>query len=148
MQRYDLASREDIIANSSDVNQSNIKKKFELTPSLNVTKKRLTTEVDFRVLSCIQTIDSLVTDDNVTLTKLSRASFLSESRLSHLFKDQVGISIHQYILWKKILLAVSKSKEGYSLTECAHYAGFSDSSHFNKVFSKMFGVNPFFVLKN
>jgi AraC-like DNA-binding protein len=60
----------------------------------------------------------------------------------------MGISVHQCILWKKILLAVQRTREGYSLTEAAHDAGFSDSSHFNKVFNKMFGVNPFFVLKS
>jgi AraC-like DNA-binding protein len=93
-------------------------------------------------------MNTLVADEKLTVSKLSSASFLSESRLAHLFKKQLGISVHQCILWKKILLAVLKSREGYSLTECAHYVGFSDSSHFNKVFYKMFGVNPFFVLKD
>lgn len=148
MQQYDLASRGNIIVNPSELDQFHIKEKFGISPVLNSIETNFTTDLDFRIISCIQTINSLVADDNVTLTKLSRASFLSESRLSHLFKNQLGISVHQYILWKKTLLAVSKSREGYSLTECAHYAGFSDSSHFNKVFYKMFGVNPFFVLKS
>ena len=107
----------------------------------------LASQIDFRISTCIQTI-SANSDDKLTLAQLSRTSFLSESRLAHLFKKQLGISVHQCILWKKILLAVLKSREGYSLTECAHYVGFSDSSHFNKVFYKMFGVNPFFVLKD
>jgi AraC-like DNA-binding protein len=104
--------------------------------------------LDHRILSCIQTINAQTTSNDIALSQLSRASFLSESRLSHLFKNQLGISVHQYILWKKILLAISESTKGYSLTECAHYVGFSDSSHFNKVFYKTFGVNPFFVLKS
>jgi len=68
--------------------------------------------------------------------------------LPGLFKKQLGISVHQCLLWKKIVLAALKSREGYSLTECAHYVGFSDSSHFNKVFYKMFGITPFFVFKD
>jgi len=104
--------------------------------------------LDFRISKCIQAINSLVTNEKLTVSELARASFLSESRLAHLFRKQLGISVHQCILWKRILLAVLKSREGYSLTECAHYVGFSDSSHFNKVFYKMFGVNPFFVLKD
>ena len=105
-------------------------------------------DVGFRISKCIEIISSRATDFKLTVSQLSRASFLSESRLAHLFKKQLGVSVHQCILWKKILLAVLKSREGYSLTECAHYVGFSDSSHFNKVFYKMFGVTPFFVLKD
>jgi AraC-like DNA-binding protein len=105
-------------------------------------------QIDSRISICLQTINTLVTDQKLTISQLSKASFLSESRLAHLFKKQLGISVHQCILWKKMLLAVLKSREGYSLTECAHHVGFSDSSHFNKVFYRMFGVNPFFVLKD
>jgi AraC-like DNA-binding protein len=46
------------------------------------------------------------------------------------------------------MLVAAKSREGLSITECAHFAGFADSSHFNKVFNKMFGIKPFFVLKS
>jgi len=147
LQEYDLPSQKDIIINHPALNQFHKKGAFDIEWMLNKAKTNGNMQVDFRISKCIETINALGTDQKLTVSQLSRASFLSESRLAHLFKKQLGISVHQCILWKKILQAVLKSREGYSLTECAHYVGFTDSSHFNKVFYKMFGVNPFFVLK-
>ncbi len=148
LQQYDLPSQKNIIINPSALNQFHKKREFDISLMLNKAKANSSKYVDFRIAKCIETMNTFITDEKLTISQLSEASFLSESRLAHLFKKQLGISVHQCILWKKILLAVSKSREGYSLTECAHYVGFSDSSHFNKVFYKMFGVNPFFVLKD
>lgn len=147
LQQYDLPSQKDIIINPPALDQFHKEGEFDISLMLNKAETNGTKHVDFRISKCIETIDAFSTEQKLTLSQLSKASFLSESRLAHLFKKQLGISVHQCILWKKILVAVLKSREGYSLTECAHYVGFSDSSHFNKVFYKMFGVNPFFVLK-
>ncbi|NSL88272.1 helix-turn-helix transcriptional regulator [Chitinophaga sp. Mgbs1] len=104
--------------------------------------------MDSRILHCMEMIDARLTGDNIPLAELSAAVCLSEGRLSHLFKGETGISVHQYMLWKKMLLAVRLSREGHSLTACAHYVGFTDSSHFNRVFYRMFGIKPFFALKS
>ena len=148
LQQYNLASQKSIIINPPGLDQFNTNGAFDIALMLNSTTTNHPKNVDPRISKCIETMNALVMDNKLTVSQLSKASFLSESRLAHLFKKQLGISVHQCILWKKILLAVLKSREGYSLTECAHYVGFSDSSHFNKVFYKMFGVNPFFVLKD
>lgn len=105
-------------------------------------------ELDERIRHCLEAIDTRLGLSDLTVKELSRISFLSESRLSHLFREQTGISIRQYILWKKVCLAVSRVVIGQSLTDGAHYAGFSDSAHFHKAFSNMFGVNPFLGLKS
>jgi AraC-like DNA-binding protein len=148
LQQYDLASQKSIIVNPPALHQFHKKGKFDVSLMLDSAETNPGMPVDARIAKCIQTMNALVTDQKLTVSQLSGASFISESRLAHLFKKQLGISVHQCILWKKILLAVLKSREGYSLTECAHDVGFSDSSHLNKVFYKMFGVNPFFVLKD
>jgi AraC-like DNA-binding protein len=148
IQQYDLTSLKDVIVNPSDLSRFYKKDKFDISLILKCAQSNHIKSMDYRILNCVREINSHVTDEKITLLQLSKASFLSESRLAHLFKEQLGISVHQCILWKKIFLAALKSREGYSLTECAHYLGFSDSSHFYKVFHKMFGVNPFFVLKD
>lgn len=148
MQQYHLASLKNILVNVPELEQFHNDGKFDIAQIVESAKTSVAEALDSRVLNCIQAIDFLSTSQKVPLSQLSDVSFLSEGRLSHLFKKQLGISIHQYILWKKITLAVLKSREGYSLTECAHYVGFADSSHFNKVFFKMFGIKPFFVLKS
>jgi AraC-like DNA-binding protein len=148
LQQYDLVSQKSIIVDPPELSRFHNKGKLDISLLLNKTGTNRPLQVDSRISICLQTINTLVADQKLTISQLSKASFLSESRLAHLFKKQLGISVHQCILWKKMLLAVLKSREGYSLTECAHHVGFSDSSHFNKVFYRMFGVNPFFVLKD
>ena len=102
---------------------------------------------DNRIQKCLDWIESNYMTEGVTIARLAEEMFLSPDRAAHLFKEEVGTSIHQYILWKRIDLAAKMSLDGYSLTECAHACGFTDSAHFNRVFKKMFGVNPSFALR-
>ncbi len=146
-QLFQLVSQKDVITDPAELNPFYKDGRFNIPLMQHCLETTPADDLDPRIGSCLQEINSLVTHQKITLSQLAEVSFLSESRLSHLFKEQLGISIHQCILWKKILLAVLKSQEGYSLTACAHYVGFSDSSHFCKVFSRMFGINPFFVLR-
>ena len=66
---------------------------------------------------------------------------LSKSRFSHLFKEQMGISLHRY-------LALDKMKKGYlsfleygNITEAAMRAGFDSPSHFAATCKRMFGIS-------
>lgn len=105
------------------------------------------TDMDCRIQCCLDWINSNYSTDGINITMLSEIVFLSESRLSHLFKKHVGTSVHQYILWKKTEMAMKHALEGFSLTDCAYSSGFADSSHFIKTFQKMFGIYPSFATK-
>ncbi|MFA6979638.1 MAG: AraC family transcriptional regulator [Ignavibacteriaceae bacterium] len=87
-------------------------------------------------------------DKKITLEFIAQSVFLSESRLVHLFKEQIGISIRKYILWNRINIAVKKIIDKENLTEAAYSAGFSDAAHFSRTFSKVFGISPSTILKN
>jgi AraC-like DNA-binding protein len=106
------------------------------------TSRRFSKGIDRRIQTCLNIIEAVDTEEAITVAKLAEKSFLSASRLAHLFKEQLGISVRQYVLWKRIEIALKKWHEGRSFTESAHSAGFSDSSHFNRVVKKMFGVKP------
>ena len=147
LQEYNLALLNNIIINPPGIQQWYKNGSFDISFLLNKARENQDVKIDPRITTCIQTINAYNGDTRLTVDWLAKTSFISGSRLAHLFKKQTGISVHQCILWKKILLAVQRTREGYSLTEAAHDTGFSDSSHFNKVFNRMFGVNPFFVLK-
>jgi AraC-like DNA-binding protein len=73
---------------------------------------------------------------------------LSEGRLAHLFKEQLGIPIRRYLLWLRLVHAIENLSENVSLTTAAHNAGFADSAHFTRTFRRMFGVTPSALFKN
>ena len=67
---------------------------------------------------------------------------VSVSHLAHTFKKQMNISIHQYILKKKLVIAHHKILDGTPATQAAIECGFNDYSGFYKQFKKMFNKAP------
>lgn len=84
----------------------------------------------------------------VSLESLSKSVFLSESRLSHLFKENIGISISSYILNYKVRKAFKLIFEGKSITTSALEAGFYSSSHLTNVCKEKLGMIPSAIKKN
>jgi AraC-like DNA-binding protein len=80
--------------------------------------------------------------------QLTNISFLSESRLLHLFKEVMGLPFRNYILWYRLKVALKHLIREGTLTEAAHIAGFSDQSHFTRTCQKMIGVPPSIITKN
>jgi AraC-like DNA-binding protein len=72
---------------------------------------------------------------------------LSSSRFAHLFSDGCGISYRAFVKWKKLRAALSSFAGGGNLTSAAHAGGFSDSAHFSRTFSDMFGTSPVNALR-
>lgn len=73
-------------------------------------------------------------------SQLARVARLSESRLQHLFREQVGVPVRRYLLWQRILTAMSHLATGGSVTDAAHAAGFADGAHLSRVMRRMNGV--------
>ena len=72
---------------------------------------------------------------------------LSASRLSHLFSQEMGVSLKQHLLWQKLYHAGSRIATGELIMEAAVAAGFSDAAHFTRKFTKIFGLPPSKILK-
>lgn len=81
------------------------------------------------------------------LSDLAAHVHLSESRLSHLFKQEIGIPLQRYLLWYKVAQTAFQIGRGMSLTDAAIDAGFADSAHFSRTFRAMFGITPSQILK-
>ncbi|MFW6009730.1 MAG: helix-turn-helix transcriptional regulator [Actinomycetota bacterium] len=77
-----------------------------------------------------------------SVDELCAAAHLSESRLQHLFRDQVGVPIRRYLLWHRLLTALGELTGGASVTAAAHAAGFADGPHFTRVAKRMTGIAP------
>lgn len=67
---------------------------------------------------------------------------ISQDRCMHWFKEQFGLPLRQYLLWKRLHIAARLLQSGTNLTDASYAAGFSDQSHLSKTFKKMFGVPP------
>ncbi|WP_192804952.1 helix-turn-helix transcriptional regulator [Noviherbaspirillum aerium] len=73
---------------------------------------------------------------------LARKVHLSESRFTHLFREQTGMTLSRYLLWMRLLAGVAAVARGDSLTTAAHQAGFADLAHMSRSFRNTFGVVP------
>lgn len=86
--------------------------------------------------------------DQLTIRTLAKLVFLSESRLSHLFKKEIGISISSYLLHMKMRKAFYLIFQGYKLTDAAIQSGFSSSSHFSRSVLEKLGMSPSMISKD
>ncbi len=59
-------------------------------------------------------------EKKVSTKTLADSVFLSESRLTHLFTEHVGIPIRRYRLWLRLLEALEEIFNGSSFTTAAH----------------------------
>lgn len=84
----------------------------------------------------------LARDHRHALDTLADQACLSYYRMSHLFSHEMGLSLRQYVLSLKIHAAARCIGAGLSLTATAHEAGFTDSAHLSRVWSKAFGGPP------
>lgn len=73
---------------------------------------------------------------------------LSSSRLSHLFKEQIGIPLKSYIQFHQMQTAFLALLNGKNITEAAMLAGFDSPSHFAAVTKKMMGMSASISVKN
>jgi AraC-like DNA-binding protein len=65
---------------------------------------------------------------------------LSESRLSHLFKENTGVSLSSYIVLHKLQKAMIYIFDKMSITDAALLAGFDSPSHFAAVSKRLLGM--------
>jgi len=79
-------------------------------------------------------------DTPVSLADAATHVGLSSGRARHLFVEQTGLPFRTYLLWQRLTKAVELFSSGTSLTDAAHGAGFSDSSHLSRTFRRMFGI--------
>ena len=81
-------------------------------------------------------------NEDLRLDTLSELFFVSKYHISHLFKDKMGISLHQYILKKRLSMSKDALINGRKPSEVFREYGFSDYSVFYRAFVKEFGLSP------
>ena len=79
---------------------------------------------------------------SISLDELAEALFVNKYYLAHLFKEEVGISPHSYILKKRLILSKELIEQGLPITEIYLRCGFADYTHFFRAFKKEFDLTP------
>ena len=95
---------------------------------------------DARIEDALSHLESLDCITRGTIDELAVRACLSKSRLSHLFSQEMGISLHRYLAFAKMKLAARYASEGATLTDAAIRAGFDSSSHLSSTVRRMFGI--------
>jgi len=96
-----------------------------------------------RIQTCLNYLESPTADYPKMIETLKAETYLSESRLSHIFKADMGISLKKYLVWNRLKKALKLFiEEEANLYEAAFRSGFYDQAHLSKAFKNMLGINP------
>lgn len=77
------------------------------------------------------------------LAQLAQLAGMSPSKLTDLFRQVFGESIYEY--YQKVRMAEAGHllrQAGYSVSETGYQLGFSNLSHFSRLFEKHYGIKP------
>jgi len=141
--------------------QIDFSKKDLTTPEIKVLSDRLLCDIfkswvapvtleikDSRITHAIDYINENLSD-SMTLNDVAKHIFLSPERTRHLFLEQIEVPFSQYILWKRIKAVLTAVIQGeQTFFDAALQYGFTDQSHFNRFFKRMFGISATMILKN
>lgn len=76
------------------------------------------------------------------LDQLEHVTGCDRWQLSRDFRALLGTSPYRYLQYRRIDLAKRLLREGATLADAAHGAGFADQSHFGRTFRKAVGLTP------
>ncbi len=107
------------------------------------------TAFDPKIKTIIKMIDSCDSEKTPLRVKyLAKAMYLSESRISHLFKEETGIPLKSYIVLHNLQKVYQKIFNGESITDAAIASGFDSSAHFAFTNKKMTGMSARDIIKD
>jgi AraC family transcriptional regulator len=96
---------------------------------------------DPRVRRAIEIIDADLLSA-LNYAELANKVHLSPSRFANIFREQTGLPVRNYILWRRLVHVLKRLEYGDSITTAAHTAGFSDCAHLSRSFHRICGSVP------
>ena len=81
--------------------------------------------------------------DPPSIDQLADGVGLSSSRLAHLFRRDMGMSIQSYVIERRLQMAAMLVVQSHEqISQIAYSVGFGDVSNFNHAFKRRFGMSP------
>ena len=85
---------------------------------------------------------------DLPIDALAEQAAMSAYHFSRLFKASVGLSPHQYVLYRRLEKVSSYLRAGMTIASASDLSGFSDVSHMHRHFVRQFGFTPGAVQRN
>lgn len=96
---------------------------------------------DARIEAILEYINSNL-DSDLSIDALSNRFYLNKYYLMHLFKNETGYTLYNYIQKKRAIQAADLIKKGIQAGEVCSLCGFADYSTFVRTFKKEFKLSP------
>lgn len=80
--------------------------------------------------------------ENLTIESISQKFNIDKSYMSHLFKEHVGVSLWNYVIFRRISYFNEIVKNGTNIEEASRIAGFNNYSNFFRLYKKHTGITP------
>lgn len=81
-------------------------------------------------------------EEDLSLEQLAEQFFVSKYHIAHVFKKKFGLSVHQYITKKRLIMCQESLASDISIGEICASSGFQDYSCFYRAFKKEYGISP------
>ena len=99
------------------------------------------TQIFLYVSDLLMQINRTVYEQHHPLTRKAQLS-VSKYHIAHVFKDEIGMSIHQYISKKRLARCREALLGDVPVTKVYLLFGFHDYSSFYRAFKKEYGISP------
>lgn len=80
--------------------------------------------------------------EDLSLDTLAGEFYINKYHISHVFKENMGMSLHRYLVKKRLYASKNAILAGEPIREVAMTCGFGDYTSFFRAFKKEFGLGP------
>ena len=78
----------------------------------------------------------------ITLEMLANELFISSKYISSVFRKNMGMTLREYIITKRVENAKKLLSDGKNVSEACELSGFGDYSNFIRTFTQITGISP------